>query len=217
VIGISTFVEKADWGRGSQPAAFVPHNYVSAVSDAGGRAVLLPPDALDADVVSRLDALIIAGGADVAPERYAAAPHERTYTRPDRDASEFLLLAAARERDLPVLGICRGMQLMAVASGGTLIQHLPDVVGHTEHEHAVSVEPGSLLSKILGERIDVNSFHHQGVNDPGTLVATARSDDGLIEALEDPTRRFTLGVQWHPEAMDQAALFLALTDAARDR
>lgn len=226
IVGITSYVEPARWGVWEDvPAALVPHSYVRAVTAAGGRAVVLPPDAADADVVSVLDALVLAGGADVDPRWYGAAPAPMSQTRPDRDHGETLLLSAALAGDLPVLGVCRGMQLLAVAYGGTLHQHLPDVVGHDKHQpapgcygsHGVRFTPGSLVAAVLGERAEVNSYHHQAVADPGRLTVTGWAGDDVVEALEDPARRFVVGVQWHPEEAGDHGLFEALVRAAATR
>ncbi|MFD0819195.1 gamma-glutamyl-gamma-aminobutyrate hydrolase family protein, partial [Micromonospora zhanjiangensis] len=158
VVGITTYVEPASYGVWADvDAALVPYAYVRMVSEAGGRAVLLPPDDLDADVLDRLDALVLAGGADVGPGRYGAEPGPLTDSRPDRDAGEMTLLAAALRVDLPVLGVCRGMQLLAVGYGGRLHQHLPDTVGHERHRpapgvygaHPVRFAPGSLAAAVM--------------------------------------------------------------------
>jgi putative glutamine amidotransferase len=223
VIGITCYVEDAAWGVWHTRAALVPYSYVRHVTAAGARAVMLPPDDLDADLLGRLDGLLLAGGADVGPERYAAAPHPRTVSRPDRDAGELALLGAALRADLPVLGVCRGMQLLTVAAGGSLNQHLPETCGHERHQpapgrygdHPVTVVEGSRLHAILGPAPHVNSYHHQAVVDPGTLAVTAHADDGVIEAVEDPARRFVLGVQWHPEELTDPRLFEAFVEAAR--
>jgi putative glutamine amidotransferase len=223
VIGITCYVEEAAWGVWHTRAALIPHSYVRRVTAAGARAVLLPPDDLDADLIERLDGLLLTGGADIGPERYAAPAHPRTVVRPDRDAGELLLLGAAVRADLPVLGVCRGMQLLAIAAGGCLDQHLPEVAGHDRHQpapgrygdHPITVAEGSRLRAILGPAPHVNSYHHQAVREPGTLTVTARADDGVIEALEDPARRFVLGVQWHPEELADGRLFEAFVDAAR--
>jgi putative glutamine amidotransferase len=224
IIGITCYIEQARWGPWDEPTALVLNTYVEAVSGSGGRAVIVPPDSVDGDVVSVLDGLVLAGGSDIDPARYGAAEHPRTKgIRPFRDAGEVTLLEAAETRDLPVLGVCRGMQLMAVASGGALHQHLPDVVGSDEHRLEVGVygahdarfAPGSRVADLLGENLKVNSYHHQGVSDPGALTVTGWAADDTIEVLEDPERRFYVGVQWHPEATDDHRLFEALVDAAR--
>lgn len=228
VIGVSTYVEPARWGAWEVPAALLHEWYVDAVREAGGRAVLLPPDSTDADVLDRLDGLILIGGADVDPAHYGAEPHPTVdVPRVERDAGELLLCRAAHERDLPLLGICRGMQVMAIAHGGSLIQDLPDAgfgLAHRERpgtftEHAVSLAEGSRVAAIYGStRIVTNSSHHQGIADPGTLVPTGWAEDGLIEVLEAPEARFSLGVQWHPEHPDrrfgELPLFGALIAAA---
>jgi putative glutamine amidotransferase len=242
LIGLTTYAEQARFGVQDTFAAVLPLTYVRAVHVAGGRAVLITPDDPDTDVLDNLDGLVLTGGADVAPARYGERPHQATYVRPDRDTAEMLLLGAALETDLPVLGICRGAQLMAVAAGGRLHQHLPEVLGHYHHrpaadprqagrpplgEHLVTLAPGSLAHKILGASLTVNSFHHQGVADPGGLTPTGWCpEDELIEAVEDPGRAFALGVQWHPEDMvaggsgnataGDLRLFSALVEAARE-
>lgn len=223
VVGITTYVEPASWAVWHDvPAALVPQTYVQMVADAGGRAVLLPPDGVDADVLAVLDALVLAGGADVGAGLYGQPPAPLTDSRPDRDAGELALARGALDRDLPVLGVCRGMQLLAVAAGGTLHQHLPDLVGHERHRpapgvygsHPVRFAPGSRIAALMGDDTQVNSYHHQAVADPGTLAVTGWADDGVVEALEDPARRFLLGVQWHPEAARDVRLFRALVAAS---
>jgi putative glutamine amidotransferase len=224
VIGITTYVEPARWGVWRDlPAALIPQAYVEAVTLAGGRAILLPPDDHDADVVDVLDGLVLSGGADVAPDLYGATAAAETVSRPDRDAGEMLLLRRALESNTPVLGICRGMQQLVIAAGGHLHQHLPDVLGHERHnpapgvygEQQVKLTPGSRAAELLGEATVVHCHHHQGVADPGSLLITGQSDDGLPEAVEDPSRRFLLGVQWHPEVTRDEHLFGALLRAAR--
>jgi putative glutamine amidotransferase len=223
VIGITTYVEPATWGVWHNlPTTLVPHDYVAAVTVAGGRAVLLPPDDLDTDVLRILDGLVLSGGADLGPELYGADPAPHTVTRPERDAAEMLLARAALTRDLPVLGVCRGMQLLTVAAGGTLHQHLPDVLGHDRHrpapgvygEHEARFTPGSRIATLMGDDTRVHCFHHQGVDDPGTLTVTGRAEDGTAETVEDPAHRFVLGVQWHPEVTRDKRLFGALVAAA---
>lgn len=230
LIGLTTYVATAAWTYFETEAALLHMAYVDSVRDAGGRPVLLPPDDVDDGVLDQLDALVLTGGSDVGAEHYGAVPHEQTRSNPVRDAGELLLTRGAFARDLPILGVCRGLQLMAVATGGTLHQHLPDVVGSTRHcvspliqqefcWHDVKFEPGSLTAEVLGhDLLSVPSLHHQAIDDPGTLTPVGWCpDDGVIEAAEDRSRRFALGVQWHPEATDDRRLFEALVSAVRDR
>lgn len=226
LIGLTGYVEPARWGDWHLPATLLPQAYVDAVHAAGGRAVVLPPAADGADrVIAALDALVLAGGADLDPALYGAAPDPATRgTRPDRDAGEVALLTAATAAGLPVLGICRGMQLMVAGRGGSLHQHLPAVVGHAGHlpatgrfaEHPVQTVSGTLLAGVLGRRLTVPSYHHQGVADPGTLTVSAHAEDGSVEAVEDPDAAFFLGVLWHPEASADRRLFAALVAAVAD-
>jgi putative glutamine amidotransferase len=226
IIGITTYVEPVGWAAWQPaPAALLPYSYVRAVTAAGARAVLLPPDDLDAGVLAALDGLVLAGGADVSPHLYGDAPGPLTDSRPDRDAGELALLTAALAADVPVLGVCRGMQLLVVAYGGRLHQHLPDVVGHHGHRpapgvygaHDVRFAPGSRIAGVMAGDVAVNTYHHQGVADPGGLTPTAWAPDGVIEAVEDPARAFVLGVQWHPEEAGDARPFAALAAAAGAR
>ncbi len=233
VIGITTYVEPASWGVWHDvPAAVVPHAYIRQVTSAGGLALLVPPLAEDTpaeevqQLLDRLDGLILAGGADVEPARYGAEPHPRVQApRRDRDGSELTLARASEQSDLPVLGVCRGMQIMAVAAGGDLWQHLPDMIGSERHapqpgaygRHEVRIDPSSRLGGILGERVDVATYHHQGVGEHPGLQASAWSDDGLLEAFEDTDASFRLGVQWHPEVGEDPRLFEALVAAAARR
>ena len=209
VIGLTSYLEPAKWGAWDQPAALIPWNYVNKLQAAGATVVILPPDADNHDAISRLDGLVMAGGADIEPARYGAAHQEGTdKPRVERDASELGLYRAAREANLPVFGICRGMQIMAVAHGGSLHQHLPDVVGNTLHRdapgtfnnHGATFTPGSLIADLVGAtEVTVNSSHHQAVDYPGDLTVTGYAEDGTIEVCEDPSAEFVLGVQWHPE------------------
>jgi len=226
VIGITSYAQDARWGVWHLPAALIPLAYVEAVEAAGGRAVLIPPSEEGIDeTLDALDAVIFSGGADVDPDLYGAEAHPETdVPHSQRDAGELALLHAALERDLPTLAICRGFQLLNVARGGDLIQHLPEEVGHDVHKdvpgefthHPVEVKPGTKLASILGEQSHVTSHHHQAVRRLGEgLVETAWADDGTLEALEDPSCRFVVGVQWHPEAGEDRALFGALVDEAR--
>jgi len=222
VIGITCYVEPAKWGAWDTRAAVLPYTYVDNVQRAGGRAVLIPPDDIDADVLDRIDGLIIAGGADVDPALYGSELLPGTDApRLDRDAGEVLLYRAARDRDLPVLGICRGMQVMAVASGGRLVQDIPSELGSGIHrerpgefvDHQAKFVSGSKVADIVGEATVVNSSHHQAVVDAGTLTVTGWAEDDTIESIEDPTARFVLGLQWHPEARDEERVFTAFVKA----
>jgi len=224
VVGITSYVEQARWGVWDVPAVVLPFRYVERVEAAGATAVVLPPSATsDAEVLDRLDAVVFAGGADLDPGLYDQPAHEQTTgLRPERDAAEVPLMRAALDRDLPLLGICRGMQIMSVVSGGALEQHLPDVVGHEGHrpepgvygKHGVRLAPGSLAHRLLGDQVSVPSYHHQGLASAGSLTVTGWADDESPEVVEDPTRRFALGVLWHPEAGDDLRLFEALVGAA---
>jgi len=226
LIGITTYEQPARWGVWDLPAALIPAAYVEAVRRAGGRPVLVPPseDGVD-ETLDVLDGIVFSGGADVDPSIYGAEPHPETDSpQAHRDAGELALLRAALERDLPTLAICRGLQLLNVVRGGDLIQHLPEEVGHQAHkefpgefsEHPVEVKEGTRLASLIGARSDVTSHHHQAVGRIGEgLVETAWAADGTLEGLEDPSRRFTVGVQWHPEAGEDAALFEALVEEAR--
>ena len=227
VIGISAYCEQARWGVWDLRATLLPQTYLDAVAGAGGVPVLLPPMPGVEDAVDRLDGLIISGGPDVEPDRYGAErdPHTRVI-RPERDAAELALFSGALRAGIPVLGVCRGMQLMNVALGGTLIQHLPDAVGHDGHspvpngmgEHKVQVGESGCLAAIIGPGpLAVPTHHHQGIDRLADgLIATAWAEDGMIEAFEmdSGTHPFAVAVQWHPEASTEHALFRALVDAA---
>jgi putative glutamine amidotransferase len=223
VIGITSYLEPARWGAWDTRAVLIHEQYVAAVRAGGGTPVVLPPGE-DAEVLDRLDGLILTGGADVDPARYGAAADPTTdRPRTDRDASEATLYLGARERGMPVLGICRGLQVMAVASGGALHQDLPSLGSGSRHreapgtftEHGASFTDGSLVSRVLGTTAaTVNSSHHQAVADPGSLTVTGWADDGTIEVCEDPSAGFVLGVQWHPEMTGDRRLFTALVGAA---
>jgi putative glutamine amidotransferase len=231
-IGICAAVERVSWGVWSEyEVTLVPRSYVRAVQRAGGIGIVLPPDdAVAADpglLLDRVDGLILAGGADVDPASYGAEPHAETRgIWPDRDRFEIALVRAALERDMPLLGICRGMQLINVALGGTLDQHLPDSVGNGIHravsgtfgEHHVRLAPDSLACAAAGiEGFVVWSHHHQGVEQvgDGLRVSGWSVDDDLVEAIELPDRRFALGVVWHPEEDPDSKVIAALVDAAR--
>lgn len=227
VIGISTYREPASWLTWCEvPAVLLPARYVDAVRAGGGIPVLLPPVGPGDDVselVRRLDGLVIAGGADVNPARYGEHPHERTSGwRDDRDVSEYALLDAAEDLGLPVLGICRGMQLMAVRGGGRLHQHVPDLVANDTHSPGpalygpieVSVVPGTRLAGIVGRELVARCHHHQAVAEHPGFVICGRAPDGTVEAIEAETDRFQVAVQWHPETDTDIRLFEALARAA---
>ena len=235
VIGIVAALEQANYGVWDSLCALTPYSYVEAVQAAGGLALLIPADAAvveDPDaVLDRIDGLMLAGGSDIGPATYGAAPHAETRgVVPERDALELALARRAVERDMPVLGICRGMQMLNVACGGTLLQHLPDVVGHGEHrrnpgtfvgnEHDVVLDQDSLAARAAGETAhETRSHHHQGVDRVGDgLVVTGRSTlDDLVEAIEAPDRRYVLGVQWHPEADPGSQVVASLVAEASAR
>lgn len=227
MIGISAYRERASWGVWELPAVLLPDAYVEAVLRSGGLPLLLPPVAGMERVLDRLDGLLLSGGADLDPGLYGQEDHPETqHTRPARDAAELALLHGALARQLPVLGICRGMELLNVGLGGTLDQHLPEHLGHDGHrgepgvfsQHQVRTEPGSRLRAALGDAATVCSYHHQGVDTVGEgLEVVARSSDGLIEGLEHRIHPFVLGVLWHPEAGEDPPLFEALVAAAHRR
>jgi putative glutamine amidotransferase len=229
VIGLSTYRETARWGVWDTRADILHAQYADAVVAAGGVPVLLPPAASTEEmahaVISRIDALVVSGGADVDPGRYGAEPHRHTTSwREDRDAWEIALLRAADDEGLPTLGVCRGMQLMAVAAGGSLHQHTPELVGHEEHSPGgdafglttVRTAEGSRLRAAVGSLAEVGCHHHQSVDLHPGFVPAAWAADGSLEAIERPGERFCLAVQWHPEVGSDHALFAALVaEAAR--
>jgi putative glutamine amidotransferase len=226
LIGITSYAEEVRWGVWNERAALVPLAYVQAVEHAGGRPLVIPPaeDGLE-ETLDALDGVIFSGGSDLDPALYDAEPHPETDApRAARDAAELRMLEAALERDMPLLAICRGSQVLNVARGGDLVQHLPEEIGHEGHkhepgsfsDHEVAVAADSTLGALVGGHSAVKSHHHQGFGRIGTgLREVAWAEDGLVEGLEDPEKRFTLGVLWHPEEGDDFALFKALVDEAR--
>jgi putative glutamine amidotransferase len=227
VIGVTTYLTPARFGVWEEFAALVPAAYVRAVEAAGGRALLVPPsiDGIE-ETLDAVDGLLFSGGSDLDPELYGQDAHTETNdVVPERDRAEMALMEAALERDMPVLAVCRGSQVLNVALGGDLVQHLPDVIGDEKHKHTpgqfadhdVDVVPETVLHEILGKRAPVKSHHHQGYGRLGEgLREAARAEDGTVEALEDPERRFTIGVLWHPEAGEDFALFDALVHEASE-
>jgi putative glutamine amidotransferase len=227
LIGITSYAQPAKWGSWELPAALVPLYYVESVERAGGRALVVPPsiDAVD-ETLDVLDGVVFSGGMDIDPSAYGADRHPETdAAQAHRDAGELALLERALERDMPTLAICRGFQLLNVLRGGDLVQHLPESVGHEGHrealgafsEHPVDVKEGTRLAEIIGARHDsVQSSHHQGVGRVGeALVETAWAEDGSLEGLEDPDKRFAIAVLWHPEMEEDKRLFEALVEEAR--
>jgi gamma-glutamyl-gamma-aminobutyrate hydrolase PuuD len=229
LIGLTTYRERAVTGVWDTEFALLHNVYVEAVARAGGVPVLLPPQEHGADeAIEGVDALVLTGGSDVDPERYQQRPHAATtVVRPSRDDWELRLLARALAADLPVLGVCRGAQLLNVALGGTLDQHIPDAVGHQRHCPApgvfgatrVTLSPGSALAGVLGPTATVACHHHQAIDKVAPeLEVTGWSDDDIVEAVELPGRRFAVAVQWHPEQDGgDLRLFQALAAAAAVR
>ncbi|GAB2998796.1 gamma-glutamyl-gamma-aminobutyrate hydrolase family protein [Mycobacterium bourgelatii] len=230
VIGLTTYREQVQIGVWNIPAAYLPADYFEGVALAGGIPTLLPPQPVDVEsanrLLDRLDGLVITGGYDLDPAAYGQHPHPTTdQPRLDRDAWEFALLRAALDRGVPVLGICRGAQVLNVAFGGTLHQHLPEVIGHSGHRAGngvftklpVRTVAGTRVAALLGDTADVPCYHHQAIDRVGDgLVVSAWDVDGVVEAVELPGEKFALAVQWHPEkSLDDLRLFAALVDAAQ--
>jgi putative glutamine amidotransferase len=226
-IGVTAATERVSYGVWKEvPAIISPARYVEAVQRAGGRPILLPPDPEDAEdpngILDLLAALIVTGGAgDLNPALYDEEPHPETGpVQEERDAYELALVRGALTREMPILGICRGMQVLNVAYDGSIEQHLPDVLGHEEHrhtlgtfaDHEVRLDPGSLAARAAGsESTPVKSHHHQGIKEVGRgLKVTGWAEDDVVEALEDPSCRFVLGVLWHPEEDENSQLIKAL-------
>jgi putative glutamine amidotransferase len=231
VVGVTTYLQQAQTGVWNVRASFLPAIYLDGVTLAGGIPILLPPQPVDEEIAARvldgLDALVITGGRDVDPATYGQEPHLMTdEPASDRDAWEFQLLREALRRRLPVLGICRGAQVLNVVLGGTLHQHLPDVVGHSWHQagnavfntSAIQTVPGTRLAAVIGESTDAQCYHHQAIAELGKgLIASAWDPDGVIEGVEIPGENFVLAVQWHPEErLDDLRLFAAVVQAAAE-
>jgi putative glutamine amidotransferase len=232
VIGICAAIESARWAAWEVEVNLSPRTYSLAVQRADGIALILPPDDAIAEspdeLLDMIDGLILAGGSDLDPASYGAQPHPETRgSRPERDRFEIALGTRALERDMPVLGICRGMQMLNVIQGGTLNQHVRDVVQNDLHrhtpgvftDHGVRLDPGSQAAKVVGaQHTDVKSAHHQGIDELGEgVVASGYADDELVEAIELPDRRFAVGVLWHPEEDEQSQVIAALVEEARSR
>jgi putative glutamine amidotransferase len=232
-IGICAALERVRWGPWEETVAMAPRSYARAVQRAGGLALLLPPDEHAVDdpdrLLDRIDALMLAGGSDIEPAVYGEKPHAETgLTWPERDNFEVAILKRAIEREMPVLAICRGMQMLNVARGGTLEQHVPERIGHEDHrkvagrygDHAVRLEPGSRAARAAGaDRLEVFSHHHQGVGELGEgLVESGWSEsDELVEAIEIPGEPYALGVLWHPEEDAESPLIASLVEEASKR
>ena len=227
VIGITAYYsDDVKWGVWELPATIIPFSYVRAVEHAGGRPLVVPATDTGVDeTLDALDGLILSGGPDLDPSLYGAETHPETDgVRPERDRAELALLEGALARDMPVLAVCRGMEVLNVSRGGDLVQHLPDVLGDDRHKHTpgafadhdVELARGTRLERLLGDRAPVKSHHHQGVGRLGRgLVEVGWAEDGTVEAIEDRTHRFALGVLWHPEEGEDFALFKALVEEAR--
>ncbi len=223
--GIRDTVVRTAYGEWEKNSAILPSAYFSKVNKAGGTSLIIPSLGDVAPLLEIIDGLLLSGGADVCPSKYNEKQDEMTKeVFPEQDQAELELIHSALERDIPILGICRGMQILSIAHGGSMHQHLDTTPGHEGHgafdggssEHGVRVAEGSLLYRLMGGSFTVNSAHHQGVSDPGSLSVSATAEhDGLIEAVEREDRKFCLGVQWHPERIDHDVLFSKFVEAAR--
>ncbi len=225
VIGITCFMRDANYGNWERHAAILPSAYVSIINEAGGTPLIIPPSGDMTGILPLIDGLVISGGPDLSPENYGQEPGPMTIEYfPDQDQTEMDLVNSAIDMDIPVFGVCRGMQLLSVMHGGSMHQHLDTTPGYESHggfdgvesKHDVVAEDGSKLAEIMGKSFTVNSTHHQGVSDAGSLRVSAKAThDGLIEAVERTDVRFCMGVQWHPERIGHLGLYRALVEAAR--
>lgn len=224
LIGITCPSRPTKWAKWELDAVVIPTTYHKMVVRCGGIPILIPPGS-DKEIIDKIDGLIISGGPDISPEIYGQKNNKFTNEiYPEQDTSEIALIKYAIKKDFPLLCICRGFQLLCAIHGGSLHQHLPETEGYEEHggwdgnvtEHGVNIIQGSRLEEIMGGKITVNSTHHQGVKDPGSLKITAfSSHDGLIEAVEIEKLSFCIGVQWHPERIEHTSLYQALINSAR--
>lgn len=235
LIGMTAYAQQVQYAGNDLMAGMLPMTYVRAVHASGGRAVLITPDDPGTDVLESLDGIVFSGGGDLDPGNWGAQRHAETDPDVARDDSELILMKAALDAGLPVLGVCRGMQVMAVASGGTLHQHLPELIGHERHRaasgtdplaadasaygrHEVVIRPGTRAHALFGPSLTANSFHHQAVDDPGAFTVVGWCpDDRVVEIIEDPARAFAVGVQWHPERTADLRVYAALVEAAAER
>lgn len=225
VIGITCFMREASYGDWQRHAAILPTAYISMVEKTGGVPLIIPPAGDMTRTLDLIDGLIVSGGPDISPANYDEEPGPMTKEfYPGQDFTEMGLINEALDRDMPLLGVCRGMQILSVAHGGKMYQHLDTTPGYEGHggyggkstEHGVIVEEDSLLASLMGNSFTVNSLHHQGVSDAGSLTISARAEhDGLIEGVERKDKSFCVGVQWHPERKGHALLFSSLVEAAR--
>jgi len=231
IIGLTTYRQQGQTGVWNTEMAMIPAFYIEGITRAGGLAIMLPPQQLSGaeakDIVSSLDGLMLCGGRDIDPSRYGQSPHAEA-EQPDklRDDLEEKLLSAAIDADLPFLGICRGAQMLNINRGGTLIQHLPDVVGDNRYQLGnakfspadVEVETSSILGSLVGDKVsNAALYHHQAIDELGKgLKITAKTEDGIIEAVELADHPFGVAVQWHPEqTLDDLRIFEGLIEAAR--
>lgn len=229
LIGITTYYQHATWGVWNGEAAILPGNYLHAVVDAGGIPVLLPPRGTGTKVLDTLDGLLVIGGSDVDPSRYGENAHPTTEFDTERDSHDFVLLGAAEALGLPILCVCRGAQVLNVAHGGSLLQHLPDVLPEGERyrcapgvfsDTRITIDPESLAHSILGDSCTVSSYHHQGLDRIGKgLMVTARSADGLPQILESTDDSWLIATQYHPEEkrLEDRRLFAAFVAACGSR